>query len=499
MSQATARPQHRTRRTPQRVKNRTGRGLLLGLALASPAVGQTTSAFTDQATGIQFQRFFGARTGFGFGIALPTNPSNSFIGQLSFPLANGAGWGGFSLTGDMEGPLLMAAWPDGQGKVVASFRQAFNEDDNPPEVTGSFAVRPIATGTSVNNTFLTFTFLCEGCLDDTLGLGAARTAGTAEMGWGLASIPVRNPGSSNGVLGFHNSGFGDFRANLAAARNAEFATWAALAGEPLAPSAGARAFTQNAGSGDEGDGSGDSGNSSGDDSDSDNGFVGAGRAAVGGAAATGGNRGAVNRNRVAGNRANRANRRATKGVSAAVIDDAEPKGEGLGRRQFNDTSDDGFTDNSLDSDSDFFGAAGRPAAASSRVAANNRVAANRGNRRPRRRSTGEVSAARSRRSLNRRQGFNTDSDNDSADSLNGFDSGDDTDDGFFGAAGRGGARQGAAAAATGNNRAAANSRGNQGIRQRAVSEKMRARRQAGGRGRFTDSGESGDDSGDETD
>lgn len=75
------------------------------------AVRSQTSAFTDQATGIQFQRFFGARTNFGFGVALSTNTtSTSFIGQLTFPLANGNGWGGFSLTGDMEGPLLVAAW-----------------------------------------------------------------------------------------------------------------------------------------------------------------------------------------------------------------------------------------------------------------------------------------------------------------------------------------------------------------------------------------------------
>jgi hypothetical protein len=80
-------------------------------SLFPAAVLSQTSEFTDQATGIQFQRFFGARTNFGFGVALSTDTtSTSFIGQLTFPLANGDGWGGFSLTGDMEGPLLMAAW-----------------------------------------------------------------------------------------------------------------------------------------------------------------------------------------------------------------------------------------------------------------------------------------------------------------------------------------------------------------------------------------------------
>lgn len=81
------------------------------LSIFPAAVLSQTSAFTDQATGIQFQRFFGARTNFGFGMALSTDTtSKSFIGQLTFPLSNGNGWGGWSLTGDMEGPLLMAAW-----------------------------------------------------------------------------------------------------------------------------------------------------------------------------------------------------------------------------------------------------------------------------------------------------------------------------------------------------------------------------------------------------
>ncbi|KAB5513299.1 putative cellobiose dehydrogenase [Coniochaeta sp. 2T2.1] len=253
--------------------------LLLTLLTSSVTTAQTTTPFVDQATGIQFQRFFGARTNFGFGIALPAaaaNSSTSFIGQLAFPLVNGAGWGGWSLTGDMEGPLLMAAWSDGQGNVVSSFRQAFDEDNNPPEVTGSFSLRPIAEATSVNNTFLTYTFLCEGCLGAGLGLDAAAGAATAEMGWALAGRAVRNPTSSAGVLDFHDKGFGDFRADLNAARSARFDEWAALAGTAVGPAAGARQFDLAAGA-DEGDSgdedSGDEGggvdDDSGDDSDDD--------------------------------------------------------------------------------------------------------------------------------------------------------------------------------------------------------------------------------------
>ncbi|KAK2005722.1 CBD9-like protein [Colletotrichum eremochloae] len=242
-----------------------------------------TTAFTDPVTNISFQRFFGAKSGFAFGIALPQNPNDSFIGQMSFPLASGAaGWGGWSLTSDMKGPLLMAAWASPDGQVLSSFRQAANEDDNPPEVTGKFNVRPIASGTSVNGSFLTYTFLCQGCLDASFGLGAADTAGTFEMGWALGDKAVGNPGSSAAVLNFHNVGFGGFDADLQAARFADFDAWAALASPtPLAPSAGATAFAPGKAGGDDDDDDDDDkkkgdkkggekkGGGSGDDSDDD--------------------------------------------------------------------------------------------------------------------------------------------------------------------------------------------------------------------------------------
>jgi len=99
------------------------------------------------------------------------------------------------------------------------------------------------------------------------------------MGWALASTPVRNAASSNGVLGFHNTGFGDFRSNLAGARNGEFEAWAALAGAPLSVPPGARQFDVGAagagsgGSDNEGDDGGGFGGGgglgNGNDSDSD--------------------------------------------------------------------------------------------------------------------------------------------------------------------------------------------------------------------------------------
>ncbi|KAK0656270.1 hypothetical protein B0T16DRAFT_320393, partial [Cercophora newfieldiana] len=229
----------------QNTRRHHGRGLLLALGVsASRAIAQTTSPFTDQATGAHLQRFVDTKTNFSFGIALPSAPdSNSFIGQLSFPLVDGAGWGGFSLSSDLNGPPLVACWPDGHGGVVSSFRQAFNGKENPPEAPGAFSIKPIPDGTSANNTFLTFTFLCEGCID------ATETVSTANMAWALASQPVQSPESTAGVLAFPDTSFGDFLANLAAARSAEFDTWAAFA-QPVSPPASGTQTSQDTAIGD---------------------------------------------------------------------------------------------------------------------------------------------------------------------------------------------------------------------------------------------------------
>jgi hypothetical protein len=176
------------------------------LFFASLTTAQQTTPFTDPLTGINFQRFFGAKTQFAFGIALPENPSTDFIGQISAPMLNGAGWAGISLQEDMEGPLLLTAWPNG-AEVVHSFRVARNEDDSPPVATGAFNVLPISTGTVVNASHMTFTFLCQNCIGDaSTGFTASDTAGEFQMGWALASRAVSDAADPAAVLPFHNSG-----------------------------------------------------------------------------------------------------------------------------------------------------------------------------------------------------------------------------------------------------------------------------------------------------
>ena len=237
---------------------------------ATSSTAQLSEPFVDQTTGLKMERFFGARTTFGFAFAVPATFDasanvSSFLGQLTFPLKNGQGWGAMGLTGDMEGNFILAAWPDGKGGVMSSFRQATDED-NPPEVTGAFKVRPIPDGTSVNSTFLTYTFLCENCVDPTLGLKIDQTTGNAVMGWALSERPPRGSATDPGArLDFHERGFGPFTARLKTAATNQFDAIAATALDPVQASNNAVAAVPGAAGASSGDDSGDESDSDDDD------------------------------------------------------------------------------------------------------------------------------------------------------------------------------------------------------------------------------------------
>jgi hypothetical protein len=233
------------------------------------AASQFSEPFVDQTTGLNMEQFFGARTSSSFAFATPAanTSSTSFIGQLAFPLKASLGWGAMGLTGDMEGNFILAAWPDGKGGVMASFRQATNED-NPPEVTGNFNVRPITDGTQVNATSLSYTFLCENCLDPTLGLSLDAT-GNAVMGWALSEKASLGDAADAGArLDFHERGFGPFTARLGAAATTQFEAIAATALTSVAASK--KAVAAVAGSGDEGDDDNDKKATGGKEKDGDN-------------------------------------------------------------------------------------------------------------------------------------------------------------------------------------------------------------------------------------
>ena len=150
---------------------------------------------------------------------------------------------------------------------MASFRQAIDED-NPAVVKGNFKVRPLPDGVSVNETSLLYTFLCENCLESSLGLGPEAAVGNAVMGWALSAKPPRGDASDPAAfLGFHERGFGPFTARLAEAKSAGFDAVAAKALDPVGVSPKAVATVPNAfldgDSGDEDSGDEDSGDESG--------------------------------------------------------------------------------------------------------------------------------------------------------------------------------------------------------------------------------------------
>ncbi|KAM0324678.1 hypothetical protein ACHAQA_008071 [Verticillium albo-atrum] len=194
------------------------------LALAASVQAQQTTPYTDPDTSIAFQQYTHAGTGFAFGIALPETASADFIGQITAPISDG--YASVSLGGGMVGQLLVVAWPEGDS-VITSMRKASGYS-NPDVVTGDFSIKTIAS--SITETSFIYTFLCEGCLSDSTQ-SFAPDAATPTLGFALSDTAVTDPSNPASALNYHGTGFGLWGVNAAAARSAEFATWAALASD----------------------------------------------------------------------------------------------------------------------------------------------------------------------------------------------------------------------------------------------------------------------------
>ena len=92
---------------------------LLALALALGASGQGSQVpYTEPKSGITVTAYVSPN--YVFGVALPTTPSNDFIGVM---VGKGTGWAAVSLGGPMtQNALLLATWPNGKN-LLASFRK----------------------------------------------------------------------------------------------------------------------------------------------------------------------------------------------------------------------------------------------------------------------------------------------------------------------------------------------------------------------------------------
>ncbi|ETS78784.1 hypothetical protein PFICI_08637 [Pestalotiopsis fici W106-1] len=196
---------------------------LAGLAQLAAAAVKTT-AYTDSNTGIDFQTYFDTTTGYSFGMAIPEDATTDFIGQMVVPLTDGAGWGALAMGPGMTGRLLLVAWPNGE-EVVSSFR--YTSAYSTPDVytNSTLSALPIANGTFINSTHLSYTFVCEGCV-----IGGSTTfdfsADTGALGYAVSSSNPTTPSDSSTALVYHDLGANIYVANFTAAQSAQYATWA---------------------------------------------------------------------------------------------------------------------------------------------------------------------------------------------------------------------------------------------------------------------------------
>lgn len=192
-------------------------------ALAAGVMGQSSVNWTDTASGIEFSYY--ETEGVAFGVALPETSNGDFIGYLASDSIDGyAAW---SMTGAMANALLICAWVDGDS-IVASLREATGYS-NPPEISNSsMGIYEISSGTSVNSTGWSFTFLCKGCVTDTsISVSGSDTEGV--FGYAQSTTALTDTSSSDATLNFHSAAYGEYAHSLSDAKSSKYATWAALA------------------------------------------------------------------------------------------------------------------------------------------------------------------------------------------------------------------------------------------------------------------------------
>jgi len=104
----------------------------------------------------------------------------------------------------------------------------FSSDYTSPEVwNGTATMTPIKKGTYLNETYLSYTFLCKKCIT-TDGFSLAPGNEPATLGWAVSTSPVAESNNTATELTFH-AGFGLFSQNMARTKSSKYETYAALA------------------------------------------------------------------------------------------------------------------------------------------------------------------------------------------------------------------------------------------------------------------------------
>jgi len=200
-------------------------------ALAATASAQSTTAYTDPNTNIQYQRVEMSTNGvFHFGIAFPTSPAanSEFIGQIKGPI--NTGYSGLSFGGGMVGRLLLVAWKDPNSNTIRhSFRMA-DAYVEPYIYTGNAVATTMYT--EITSTHWIWTFRCQNCATWTgssVSSGFDASADFTVMGWAQASSGTTDQTNANSAIAQHNNGFGQFGVVLTGARFSQYSSWIAAA------------------------------------------------------------------------------------------------------------------------------------------------------------------------------------------------------------------------------------------------------------------------------
>lgn len=119
----------------------------------------------------------------------------------------------------------------------SNFSFLFNSAYAAPDVfNGTVSISVIPDGTYINETHLSLTYLCNGCITgDDLTFNADDE--TAVLGWALSAENPEDVTDAGTALVYHSAGFGNFGAALPDAKNKDYDTWAAMVEEPAEPTA----------------------------------------------------------------------------------------------------------------------------------------------------------------------------------------------------------------------------------------------------------------------
>ncbi|ROW04495.1 hypothetical protein VMCG_04932 [Cytospora schulzeri] len=183
------------------------------------------SMYTDSNTNMTFLGY--ANAGFHFGMVLPSDPKDDLIIQLVSPLKDGGGWGGIDFGEYMTGHLILAAWPQNakDNTVMISPRIATGyEISNGANLykANPITITQIPDGTFVNDTHVSATFVCGGCLNSD-SFGASDK--TATFSYAYAYDPVDDPSDVDTKLSDHTANgepYGPFHVTVARAESSDF-------------------------------------------------------------------------------------------------------------------------------------------------------------------------------------------------------------------------------------------------------------------------------------